>query len=95
MYTIIKGAEVIATKPSLCWLKRQDNGVFIRTNAAEGQAVLVDDTIYTVRGQAEVEGYDVVDIVQVQDAAAGGDDRLNTVEAQLAAITAAVERGMQ
>ncbi len=95
MYKIIKDEEVIATQATLQWVKRQENGVFVRSAQPEAQGVLVNDTIYIIRGRAKVKGYEVVDVVEVQDDTTGpGDDRMDGMEAQLADIVAAVERGL-
>ena len=95
MYKIIKDEEVIATQATLQWVKRQENGVFVRSAQPEAQGVLVNDTIYIFRGRAKVKGYEVVDVVEVQDDTTGpGDDRMDGMEAQLADIVAAVERGL-
>lgn len=93
MFKIIKDSEVIADQAALQWVKRQENGVFVRCTADEGQGILVNDTIYIVRGKPAVEGYDTVDVVEVQGQAAG-DNRMKDMEAQLAAISNAVERGL-
>lgn len=92
MYKIIKNEEVIATQVAPRWVKRQENGVFVRSTQAEAQGVLLDDTIYIIRGQAKVAGYGVVDVVEVQGGAEG--DRVGDMEEQLAGIAAAVERGL-
>lgn len=95
MYKIIKNEEVIATQSALQWVKRQENGVFVRSTQAEAAGVLVGDTIFIIRGQAPVGGYEVVDVVEVQDTANTSEgDRLGDMEEQLAEISAAVERGL-
>lgn len=95
MYQIIKNGEVIAAQAGLQWVKKQENGIFVRSSAEEGQGILVGDTIYIVRGKPAMDGRETVDIVEVQDTAApGGDGRVKDVEEQLAAITGAVERGL-
>ena len=94
MYKIIKNEEVIATQSALQWVKRQENGVFVRSTQVEAHGVLVGDTIFIIRGQEPVEGYELVDVVEVQTTAASDGDRLGNMEAQLADIAAAVERGL-
>lgn len=79
MYSIIKDGEVIAAVPALQWVRRQENGVYIRAGAADGQGVLVDGNIYGIRGGVELPGVDAVDIVETEDRDTGA-ERVEALE---------------
>lgn len=63
-YALKNGTTVPAEK--LCWVKAQDNGVFVNCAESEGQGIILDGEIYHVSGRTEIDK-PTVDLVWKDD----------------------------
>ena len=63
-YALSNGTAIPAEK--LCWVKKQDNGIFVSCAETEGQGIVLSGEIYHVSGRVEI-GKPTVDLIWEDD----------------------------
>lgn len=60
VYTVAKDGKVFAYRDALIWVRLAEPGVYITCGEDDGEGVLIDGTIYHVRGCPILPGKETV-----------------------------------
>lgn len=66
VYTVTKDGGVIARRDALIWVKLTAPGIYLVCGEADGEGILLDGTIYHVRGCPILPGKETVTLDYIE-----------------------------
>lgn len=66
VYTVELDGKIIARRDALIWVKLTEPGLYIVCGEADGEGVLIDGTIYHVRGCPVLPGKETVTLDYIE-----------------------------
>lgn len=66
VYTVELDGKIIARRDALIWVKLTEPGLYIVCGEADGEGVLIDGTIYHVRGCPLLPGKETVTLDYIE-----------------------------
>jgi hypothetical protein len=66
VYTVELDGKIIARRDALIWVKLTEPGLYIVCGEADGEGVLIDGTIYHVRGCPILPGKETVTLDYIE-----------------------------